>query len=80
MVEKAQCNECPNSFDLIPPADSSYKIPREKPTTDDNIKRIYECPEGHRNTIYWEKEVFVVATAGINVEEALSDKYTDPSF
>ena len=80
MVEKAQCSECPNSFEIIPPADLSYKIPREKPTTDDNIKRIYECPEGHRNTIYWEKKSFVIATASIDVEEGLSPKYTDPTF
>jgi len=64
--ERAQCAECPNSFELIPPADASYKIPKEKPTSDDYIKRVYECEEGHRNTIYWEKEPTIMASVGKN--------------
>lgn len=78
MIERVQCNNCPESFELVPPADKSYIIPREKHTTEDHIKRIYQCPKGHLNTIFWEKKVFVMASAGFDVEEALSDKYTDP--
>jgi hypothetical protein len=56
-MTKASCSECPSSFELIPPADPEYNTPRQKPESDDYIKRIYECDEEHhRNTIYWEKE------------------------
>jgi hypothetical protein len=60
---KASCSECPSSFELIPPADSAYNVPKEKPTTEDYIKRIYECDdEKHRNTIFWQKtESFVIS-------------------
>ena len=55
-MTKSACKDCPNTFELIPPADKEYTIPREKPQTDDYIERFYECEEGHKNTIYWEKE------------------------
>ena len=64
-IVSSSCSECPSLFKLTPPADSRYKNPREKPTGDDFLKRIYECEdEQHRNTIYWEKNdpiVFVTA-------------------
>jgi hypothetical protein len=77
---RASCAECPSSFELIPPADLTYTEPREKPISDDHIKRIYECDEQHhRNTIYWEKRsTGHVAGAAYNIEEALSDKYINP--
>lgn len=57
MTEKASCAECPSVFEPIPPADKSYSVPKEKSTSNDFIKRIYECEDqGHRNTIYWEKK------------------------
>lgn len=59
---KASCSECPSSYELVPPPDPNYKVPREKPTSDDYIKRIYECENGHLNTIYWEKEWFGMAS------------------
>jgi len=56
MTKKASCSECPNSFELIPPADKDYSVPKEKTSSDDVIKRVYECDEEHhRNTIYWHK-------------------------
>jgi hypothetical protein len=62
--EKASCSTpgCGGSFDLIPPADPQYKIPKEKSESDDNIERTYPCDkEKHQNTIYWrrEKPIFV---------------------
>jgi hypothetical protein len=59
--EKRSCSECPSTFDLIPfdlipPADKDYCIPKLKPTKRDFVKRLYECKEGHRNTVYWQKE------------------------
>jgi len=48
------CKECPNTLEIIPPADPRHTIPKEKkPDHDDYTERIYECDEGHRNTIYW---------------------------
>jgi hypothetical protein len=56
-LAKASCKECPSSFELVPPADTEYSIPREIHQTDNYIERNYECADkGHRNTIYWEKE------------------------
>lgn len=56
MNEKAQCVECTSTFELIPPADKDYSIPKETPAPNgEHVLRIYECEEGHRNTIYWHK-------------------------
>lgn len=65
MIREASCSECPSTYELVPPPDSSYSEPKEKSDSDDNIKRIYECENGHRNTIYWHrrKNVFM-KTAG----------------
>lgn len=61
---KASCPECPGTYVLIPPPDPEYKVPREKPTSEDHIKRYYECDqEKHRITIYWHKEPFFVASS-----------------
>lgn len=74
MTDKASCSECPSMFELIPPADKSYRNPREKPTSDDYIKRIYECEEGHRNTIYWEKDAKTVVVSSSYRSEAMKEK------
>ena len=51
------CKDCPSSFKLILPADIDYCIPKENPTSDDYMVRIYECEEqGHRNTIFWHRK------------------------
>ena len=56
-----KCPECQGRYELIPPADPSYKVPREKSKSDDYIKMVYECDEEHHLiTIYWEQEAFVV--------------------
>jgi hypothetical protein len=61
---RASCSECPGTYELVPPSDLEYSEPKEKPTSDDNLKRIYECDEeGHRNTIYWHKKEFQVASS-----------------
>jgi hypothetical protein len=76
-VRRSSCSECPNSFELIPPADREYTVPREKPKSEDYIKRIYECNgEGHRNTIYWEKEEFFVVSGKIGANESPPYKST----
>ena len=60
----ASCSECPSTFKLVPPADQRYVNPREKPTDEDYIKRIYECEdERHRNTVYWGKKDTTVHVA-----------------
>ena len=57
---RAKCPECQGTYELIPPVDPSYKVPREKPTSDNYIKMVYECDEEHHlTTIYWEQEAFV---------------------
>jgi len=38
---RASCSQCPSTFELIPPAEREYSVPREKPKTDDYRKRIY---------------------------------------
>jgi hypothetical protein len=54
-MSRAQCSECPSSFELVPPADPEYSIPKlGQPSDPDYIKRIYECDdEKHRNTVWW---------------------------
>lgn len=61
---RASCSECPGTYELIPPPDPEYSEPKEKPTSEDNTKRIYECDvEHHRNTIYWHKKEYFFATS-----------------
>lgn len=65
-----QCSECQGRYELVPPADPRYTIPREKPTSDDYIKRVYECDEEHHlNTIYWEQAAFVMVSLKYRTEE-----------
>jgi hypothetical protein len=53
---KAPCAECTSSFNLLPPADEEYHIPKERPRGEDYIKRLYECELNHHpNIIYWQK-------------------------
>ena len=71
MTERASCSECPGSFELIPPADKDYCVPKlSEPEPADFIKRFYECEsEGHRNTIYWTKKDYggrVVVSKGFS--------------
>jgi hypothetical protein len=55
-VRKASCAQCSSSFQLIPPADTDYTIPKEKRTSQDYLKREYECEANHHvNTIYWQR-------------------------
>lgn len=68
------CSECPSSFELVPPADPEYSEPKERPKSDDHIKRIYECEgERHRNTIYWHKKEFLFAASEPSTEGELQD-------
>jgi len=77
MTGKSSCSECPSNFELIPPADKSYSEPKEKPESDDHLKRIYECDdEGHRNTIYWHKKKVharIVVSKGFDVNKELEN-------
>jgi hypothetical protein len=68
---KRSCSECPETFNLFPPADKDYNVAKEKPTSDDHIKRIYECGEGHRNTIYWHKNEGKIVYEKRKAEEAV---------
>ncbi len=70
--EKVSCNKCPSSFELIPPADKSYSIPKENVVYgEEHIPRIYECEDGgHRNTIYWHKKSTTVVSVGLGYEKS----------
>jgi hypothetical protein len=48
---------CTSMFDLIPPADNDYSIPKLKATKKDFVLRWYKCRKGHRNKIYWQKRI-----------------------
>ena len=68
--KRASCSECPGTFELVPPADAAYTEPHEKPSSDDYLKRVYECnEEHHRNTIYWEKHVPIVVSSSYATPE-----------
>jgi hypothetical protein len=80
-MTKASCKECPSSFELVPPADTDYSIPRERHQTENYIERIYECvDEGHRNTIYWEKEEDGIMSTKKHTIEDLKHSKLDPSL
>ena len=52
--QKRSCHDCPNTFEMIPPIDSRYTIPRdEKPENGEYRMTIGECESGHINKIYW---------------------------
>ena len=54
---KGLCYKCTSSFEIIPPPDVHYCIPREQPKTSDYVSSIYECDESHhRNSVYWERK------------------------
>lgn len=62
MTEKRHCSQCDGNYDLVPPADTAYSVPRLKPITDDNIMMVYSCDHiGCQNRIYWEKPVNIVS-------------------
>ena len=46
---------------LIPSTDKYENVPKEKSLSEYHIKRIYECEEGRRNTIYWHKNEIKIA-------------------
>lgn len=75
---KAKCPDCTGTYELIPPVDSRYNIPREKPS-DDCEKMFYECDgEGHRVTIYWEKSGgHVAGPVTGKFQSDLADSYRD---
>jgi hypothetical protein len=57
MTNIRACSQCPGTYELVPPGDSDYTEPKEKPTSDDHIPRVYVCNrDGHWNTIYWQKK------------------------
>ena len=75
---RTSCSECPSTYELVPPADPAYSEPKEKPTSDDNIKRIYVCDgEHHRNTIYWHKKDVLFATSEYQTEGARRGELQD---
>ena len=58
---KGLCYICTSSFEIIPPPDLHYCIPREQPKTRDYVTNIYECEEGHhRNSVYWERKDYSI--------------------
>jgi hypothetical protein len=51
------CYVCDSSFEIVPPSDIQYCVPREQPKTTDYLSRTYECDESHhRNSVYWERK------------------------
>lgn len=72
--KEASCSVCPSTFTLVPPADTRYIYPREKPVSEDYIQRIYECvDENHQNRIYWEKESKTIFIAGKDPRDDFKD-------
>lgn len=66
---RASCSQCPSTYELVPPAEQEYSVPREKPRTEDYRKRIYECEdEQHQNIIYWEKQEHFFVSAPYRTE------------
>jgi len=54
---EASCLECGSSFEIIPPLDLQYCVPREKPRSRDYLSRTYECTGNHhQNAIFWERK------------------------
>ena len=52
---------CSSSFEIIPPLELEYCVPREQPKTTDYLSRIYECEESHhRNPAYWERKDYAI--------------------
>jgi hypothetical protein len=61
---RASCPECPGTYELVPPTDPEYEFPKEKPTSEDHIKRYYEWDqEKHRVTVYWKKKEYFVESS-----------------
>lgn len=66
---RTSCSQCPSTYELVPPAETEYSIPREAPKTNDYRKRIYECEhEQHPNIIYWEKHEHVIVSRPYSTE------------
>ena len=42
---KGICYICTSTFEIIPPQDLHYCIPREQPKTSDYVSSVYECEE-----------------------------------
>ena len=61
---EAACFYCGSSFEIIPPQDLRYCIPREQPTTGDYLSCAYKCngSHHHKNAVYWEKNDLVSDT------------------
>lgn len=78
MSNRVRCTQCPGSFELIPPADPQYSIPKMKePSDSDYIKLFYECDEeGDRNTIWWIRPAPPVIVGG-TFKSDLTDRYRD---
>ena len=54
---KGICYICTSTFEIIPPLDLHYCIPREQPKTSDYVPSVYECEESHhKNSVYWERK------------------------
>jgi hypothetical protein len=75
MTEKRHCSQCSGNFELVPPADPEYRVPKMKPTTEDHIMMVYDCDNiGCQNRIYWEKSAVIVSKP--YATEALRNRQT----
>lgn len=78
---KRSCPECPGTYELVPPTELEYNTPREKPTSDDYRKRVYECDdERHLITVYWEKEKFFTASQKTATEREGVSRFRPSGF
>jgi hypothetical protein len=61
---EAACFYCGSSFEIIPPIDPRYCIPREQPRTEDYLSCAYKCngSHHHKNAVYWERDDIVSDT------------------
>jgi len=72
--KKDICNECGGIFELIPPADTEFCIPKENKSEEDYIMRRYECDNlAHQKEIYWIKKDISHVGGPIPLTRTLAD-------
>ena len=75
--EKETCTDCGGEFEIIPPIDAEYYIPKlNRPKDDDYEERAYECDNfAHRKIIYWIKKDISHAGGPIRGKKEMTDPF-----
>jgi hypothetical protein len=67
MTDKRHCGNCSGNFELVPPADDMYTVPKLKPVEGDKdyLLMVYDCDqEGCQNRVYWYRKSPPVVVSG----------------